>query len=327
MQRYSPAQFIELPPPLAGIPGTTQGVYGDAGNLEFVAPDPHDGFWVFWFNGDALDHRQGPPAGRWSGGLHIVTGTVVSSVNISQVVFGPYFLEAVIVEAGTASRVVWSPDQGFVRAEELIRCAEPMVSAIVGTTAALHCLVRGADGRVSHLRAGVERYPELVWHPVPSPDSTDVVAISLSPDPARPDGLLAALISSTRVTALQFTGDEWVLDGEEPTDWLSVCVVAGGDRPCYVGLTRTGVVQLGEWTPAYAWRLSEPAIPTADTVAACWSSLEGGVIEILTLHASEITHVRWHTASRTVISIEKPVLSVGWADRTTLTLQREIKLT
>lgn len=317
---------MEFPPTLVGTFGLTQGVYGDAGNLEFVAPDPHDGFWVFWFNGDSRDHRQGPPPGRWSGGLHIVTGTVVSSVSISQVVFGPHFLEAVIIEAGTASRVVWSPDRGFVRVEELTRCAKPMVSAIIGTSAALHCLVRGADGRVSHLQADVDRYPDVAWYQAASLGAPDIVAISLSPDPARPDGLLAALVSATAVIALQFTGDGWALVGEEPTNWQSVCVVAGGERPCYVGLTRTGVVQLGEWTLADAWRLSEPEIPTADTVAACWSSLEGGLIEILTLHGAVMAHSRWQTDSGTMISIEKPVQSVAWCDGTTFTLQRKINL-
>lgn len=50
-------------PPVTGSVGITQGGYGDRGNLELVAPDPDDGFWVFWFNGDALEHRSGAARG------------------------------------------------------------------------------------------------------------------------------------------------------------------------------------------------------------------------------------------------------------------------
>ena len=235
----------EALPPLSGTPGITQSVYGQRGNLELVCPDPLDGFWVFWLNADATDQKQGAAQNRWSGGLHIESGTTMSAVSIRQVRYGPNSLEAVAVECDASGResealLIWSPERGFVRSE--------------------------------------------------------------TPPPAQP------------------------LRPNAPESWNSAIAIEGLGRRFCVGRTAAGVVQLGEFSEQGDWTLSESDLGNADTLAACWSSLEEGVVEIITRTDTCLDHLRWSPHRREVIQRESPVRSLAWVDHPTPTLRRTVQL-
>lgn len=109
-------QHVREPwPPVNGTPGTTQGRYGRAGNLELVAPAVDDGLWVGWFNADPEETYQGAAVGSWSGALRFGRGMRYVSATIAQVQAGPDFLEVLAMsEAGELRRHVWTPTDGFV---------------------------------------------------------------------------------------------------------------------------------------------------------------------------------------------------------------------
>ncbi len=157
-------QLSERPlPPVTGSIGITQGAYGDRGNLELIAPDPDDGFWVFWFNGDALEHRRGAARGHWNAGLHVRTGSRLLSARISQVAFGPDFLEVVgRVESGSLQRWYWTPGDGFLPGGTVVPTAAAQPARIVASGARLMTMCVG-DAGVEVLTSGVQRYPELLW--------------------------------------------------------------------------------------------------------------------------------------------------------------------
>lgn len=176
-------QLSEHPlPPVTGSVGIAQGAYGDRGNLELVAPDPDDGFWVFWFNGDAVEHRSGAARGHWDAGLHVPTGSRLMSARISQVSFGPHFLEVVgRVETGSLHRWYWTPGHGFVAGGIIASAAGAKPARLVGSADRL-ITMRVDDAGVEVLTSGVERYPELSWHSSHVP--VDGIATSVDIDVA-----------------------------------------------------------------------------------------------------------------------------------------------
>lgn len=147
-------------PALTGSPWVTQGAYGDAGNLELVAPAADDGFWVFWFNADPVDHQQGAAVRCWSGGLHVFAGHRVQAARITQVQRGPRFLEALALSDGTLHRLYWTPEDGFVHAGP-IATGIADTSAVVEQPAGLHVDVRRTDGTFVRLVGDASAYPAV----------------------------------------------------------------------------------------------------------------------------------------------------------------------
>ena len=140
-------------PDVTGRPGTTQGRYGVAGNLELVAPAIDDGLWVGWFNADRVETFQGAAVRRWSGALRFGGGRRYVSASISQVHAGPDFLEVLATSSvGDLHRLVWTPDDGFVDHGPVARGIRS-ASRLVETPDGEH-LVAVADARGVRLLAG-----------------------------------------------------------------------------------------------------------------------------------------------------------------------------
>lgn len=164
-------------PAVAGSPGITQGRYGENGNLELVAPDVADGFWVLWCNLDTVEHHAGAPLGRWSPGLHVPTGGRVDAVRIAQVAAGPDWLECVVLTAGVAHRWHWSPAGGFEAAGVLAIGVSDIGPLHQDTDGRFSITVQPADGDTYRLAGAAGMYPVLDLRRVdgevePLPDPT-----------------------------------------------------------------------------------------------------------------------------------------------------------
>ena len=157
-------------PPVRGVPGLAQGVYGEAGNLELVVPGD-DGLWVFWFNADPVDHHQGAVRDRWSGGLNFARGRRFRAATITQMECGPNFLEVLAVQdAGETEgdqpsihRFYWTPVDGFVNGGVVATgvSVSPMLQD--GPTALF--TVTDESGRSREFGGDLTSYPSVVWQP------------------------------------------------------------------------------------------------------------------------------------------------------------------
>lgn len=202
-------------PPLAGSAGLTQGAYGDVGNLELVSPAADGGLWVFWFNADEVEHRQGAARRCWSGGLHVFAGHEVTAARISQVASGPRFLEALALTADAElHRLYWTPTEGFVHAGVL---APDVVaaSATVEAHGALHVLVVGLDATVSHLQAPLAGYPAVRW--TSRSIAPRASALALGPD------LSAVLVVDGQAHVLRYD-DRWQPARTVPGPWRDIAL-------------------------------------------------------------------------------------------------------
>lgn len=186
-----PILLREPTPPVTGSPGLTQGVYGDAGNLELLVPAREGGMWVFWWNADPEDHQQGAAQGEWSGGLHLFAGHPVGVARISQVILGPRYLEVLAVSDGQLYRLYWAPETGFVE-QGVIHADIVDVTAPVETVRGLEALAVRAEGSVLHLRGDASAYPRITWRTEPFRAAARAAAVR-----AGRDGLEAATVDTT----------------------------------------------------------------------------------------------------------------------------------
>lgn len=154
----------EMWPPVMGRPGLTQGRYGNAGNLELVAPAVDDGLWVGWFNSDSHDDRTTTRSRAWSGALRFARGRRYRTADIAQLDAGPDWLEVVALsQAGEVVRHVWSPESGFLE-QEVTQVGVRDVSGLVLDPAGMHHLaIVAEDGIVTVLSAGAAEHPR--WSP------------------------------------------------------------------------------------------------------------------------------------------------------------------
>ena len=165
-------------PDVAGTPCITQGVYGERGNLELVAPDAKDGLWVFWYNGDAKDFQLGARRGCWSGGLRFAQGFRYNGAAIVQSRHGPHWLEVVATSDDRAQRFTWRPESGFTRTDDSWRAiGSPAATEtnegvlLIATVASRDLIeVRSSDGVVKtvatdRVARGVvlSETGELIW--------------------------------------------------------------------------------------------------------------------------------------------------------------------
>jgi hypothetical protein len=185
-------------PPAHGIPGLTQGAYGDAGNLELVVPGI-DGLWVYWFNADPVDRRHGAVRGHWSGGLNIARGMRFSAANITQMSAGPLFLEVLALQmGGQVRRMYWTPSDGFVDAGVIATGAKAVTPVIQGTDHARFSSTQ-TDGTVSIFSAPISKYPKLMWIPL---QDRDAAGLPDSPTKTAASAIPASDAAATASTSL-----------------------------------------------------------------------------------------------------------------------------
>ena len=274
------AQLIDRPlPPVSGSSGLTQGRYGDRGNLELVAPDLHDGFWVFWFNGDAVQHRHDVLHGSWSAGLHVPTGgRRLLSVRITQVPFGPDYLEVIGRLATTGlHRWYWTPADGFVDGGAVAPAssAEPARMTLLRGAPAILC-VRGE--RVEQVVASVRDYPALSWRADDVLPTLGIGAAVTSADwDASGDQVVALVVTDGRGQLLRHGADgAWTPAGALPGSWLSAQIHLLGDGSAVVtgqnsaGQVTIGAISLRDPTVTSGWYRSRAPV---DDVQACLSTL------------------------------------------------------
>lgn len=315
-----------------GVAGLTQSSYGKNGNLEFVCPDTDDGFWVFWFNGDNEDLEQGAAPGQWSGGLHIVSGTRMSSVNITQVPLGPNYLEVVSVERQTASRLVWSPERGFVRMEGPLEFPPSLSSGVIATRTHLNLLVCDSESVVTHRVASPATYPsaawgtEGTWSTPESQNDGPLRALDLATLSGNTGELWAALAYEGILRTFHYRNSRWETGPTAVVRWASVHVLTHDRQVHYLGLTVLGRIQIGIFSSAGKFVVTEPNIAPADSVTACWSTLAGGAIEIIARRAGAVAHSRWKVETQKLLSVETVMTSHAWADGDQVSLQRRVSL-
>ena len=258
----TPSIRIAELPALTGSPGLAQGAYGDVGNLELIAPAADGGLWVFWFNADEIEHRQGAVRGCWSGGLHEFADHDVAAARISQVVAGPRYLEAVaLTTGGSLHRLYWTPTDGFVDAG-VVAAHIAAASAVVEAGDALHLLAVTTAGTVVHLRGSLEEYPAVRW--TSREVTTGASAVSLGPD------LTAVLLVDGVARVLRYD------DG-----WRHVRTVAGRWRDvALAGDVVLGVDSTGRFAGV-----------EASAIAAAPTTLDGGRIDVVVSVVDGIVHM------------------------------------
>ncbi len=314
----APSLVEENIPPVAGSLGIAQGRYGEFGNLELVAADPSNGFWVFWFNGDAVDNHVGAAVGSWSGGLQVPTANAVDAVRISQVRFGPDFLEVVTRSGTSLRRWYWSPTHGFIDTGGLATVAPVDPAAMIAAGARLHTLVAGSDGGVFHLRSETTSYPLASFSlageiPVSgSVHSVDICAM----DPNTED-LGAAIVAGSSLTMHSFHQGRWVREASPTGRWRSATVQVGpGGDLLVVGTSTAGKLAwaTAAGQPGHRWRQRESSID-ADAATAALSSLAGGTLEVVWRKGPTIRHARVDPVELAHIPLlEGPVIvSQVWA--------------
>jgi hypothetical protein len=323
LESASALRTAELPA-LVGRPGLAQGVYGDVGNLELVAPAADRGFWVFWFNADEIEHRQGAAVGEWSGGLHVDTGGALNAAHISQVAAGPGFLEVLAVATGGAlQRLHWTPADGFVDDGALardVRCTSAMVETRDG---ALHALAVDAGGRLLHLHATAVGYPQVDWRQkvVAALDRRaggDATAVSLICDGG--DGLIGSVLAAGRVHVLRCRrapGDEpaWRADGEVSAalGWRDAVLVDAPAGPAVVGVDPAGQLCAtpiaGTDSPVVL--LPAPSAPGQMLTAAA-TSLDGGRIDAVLSADNALWHAHGRLDGGSPWTPAMPVRSHVW---------------
>lgn len=311
-------QLSEHPlPPVTGSVSITQGAYGDRGNLELVAPHPDDGFWVFWFNGDALEHRAGAARGHWNSGLHVPTGSRLQSARISQVPFGPNFLEVVgRVESGSLHRWYWTPSDGFLAGGTVAATAGAGLARLVASPDRLTTMHVAAAG-VEVLRSGVERYPALSWHASQVPVHGAATSVDL--DVAQPDGgqsvpALGLVVVGSRAHLLRpVRATGWQVGTALPGEWRTAQIhVLDRAAAVLTGLDIDGRPVVAAVTLDRAG--SKPGCPDAslsdtfiradgpvDDIAACLSTLPANLaaqepartLEVVTRTGTELHHLRF----------------------------------
>lgn len=267
--------------------GLTQGSYGQHGNLELVVPDPVDGFRVHWFNGDD-EPAAGVSPREWSGGLHVPTGERLDAVRISQVPYGPDFLEVVGRSAGWLRRWYWTPADGFVGGGTVaeVRSSDP--APVVAADGGLHTVVATSDGEVVHVASDVVAYPEVRWT---SADvvcaGDDVHGLDLCVDPG--GRLVASVARADRVETYRLA-DSWSRTAELPGHWrgASTALTPAGE-PHLVAVDAAGTATLLRPTGTRPPRQLHDA---ADAAAVSWSTLDGGRLEVVLYAGNDRRHLR-----------------------------------
>jgi len=293
-------------PPVTGRPGLTQGRYGDRGNLELVAPAVDGGMWVLWFNADETEHRSGAAVGEWSGALHFGDAGTVRQAVVTQVAHGPDFLEVIALGDGRAARWFWTPADGFVDGGQLPGevCA---VSAVAATPSALHVVAAHAHRELGHAVATLDRYPHVRWRTRMLGRRGDELSLA-----ADGDQLQLAVRDGAALAVLRRHGGEWRTDAPPPGEWGSLAPTSG-TVDVVVGTDLAGRVQLavreGE-------RWSDTALPwpglAVDAVAAAWTTLHGGRLDVVVRVGDELRH-GWHPTRDTGHwAAPRPVRSRVW---------------
>ena len=205
-------------PPLAGSASVCQGVYGEVGNLELVAPDPEDGIWVFWNNTSRVDVPAGPQSGQWSGGLRFMQGNRFEAVVVLQSVRGPAFLELVARSGPVVHRIVWSPE-GFAGHGPIASnaCGDPSLLEL--PEGQLHALVP-TDAEIMHLVAKPSSYPLLTWKRLPGVSVPAAASVAVSYG-AGGGGVWAVARSGLSGTISRWNGS-WGRPLELPGRWASM---------------------------------------------------------------------------------------------------------
>lgn len=279
-------------PPVTGSPGLTQGRYGAAGNLELVIPAVDDGLWVFWFNADPVDARSGAAAGEWSTGLHFGAGAPVADARISQMDAGPNYLE-VLARSGTqVRRHVWTPSDGFVDRGNLpvrVTADVTAVSAVVEVGTAVHVLAGTADGRLVHLSAGLDSYPDLDWHCAAMRAIDDPVE---AVDLRRTTDGLRAVVCAGGVGAIWAPGDRWAVTDALAGRWHAASLLPVG----VVGLGADSELQLavavsGRSGEGYAAPVALCPGRTWAAAGAAQTSLDGGRTDVVAVADGQLWHL------------------------------------
>jgi hypothetical protein len=317
------------PPPVSGSPGLAQGVYGDAGNLELLAPAADHGMWVFWWNADPVDHRQGAAQGEWSGGLHLFPRHHVSAARITQVSRGPDFLEVLAVTAGALHRLHWSPQAGFVE-DGVVLDGIADVSAPIETPEGFEALAARADGDVLHLRGDASDYPRVAWRTEPFVAPARAVAL-------RRGGAGVDAAAINRHGRLR----SWSR-APGAADWTDAVEISGGWQDVALpSLSATRPVR--SWLPVLARDLTGVLAVMGDggaahralhewgpvdAFAAAATAIDGGRIDVVLRRGTELHHGHLTRAVDGTLCVApaRPLISTLWTSDETVAVHRRAAL-
>ena len=291
-------QLLSQPlPAISGRPGLTQGVYGDRGNFELVAPAEGGGIWVFWFNADLVDRRSGPPPGSWSGGLHFAGTRRVRTVAITQVPQGPDFLEIMALSDAGAERYYWTPADGFIDAGILIPYARAVSALTVDADGSSFRLAAVSPaGEALRLTAQTTSYPHLDWLIEPAGNASEAVVLDVG------DGSMGTLVADHVSTPA----------GAVPGFWSTVNGVSGAEEHL-VGIDARGRVvfsQLG----LSGWCEQRRPWPSlrVDAVAAARTNLDGGRIDVIVRRGTALYH-GWLNCDHDAVRAPQRIYARAWA--------------
>ncbi|ALE04812.1 hypothetical protein AL755_03795 (plasmid) [Arthrobacter sp. ERGS1:01] len=281
---------------------------------------------MFWFNGDDSEHHAGAKRGHWSGGLHIPTPEKVDAVRISQVPFGPDFLEVLTRSGGTLHRWYWTPEQGFLDGGHLGQGTMTDPAPLVHTEDALHTVVCSRNGTITHLASEVTRYPELSWRPLAALDTADnVTSLDLAPDPDEPGALVAAVVAGGRLRLYQYDGRAWRGLGGPGGQWHTAKVIVRDGAIHLVGLEASRAVRMLTTVDGGLTWTGGPVLPDGrcESASAAWSSLSGGCIEIITRSGTQLRHHRWNPVDGSLAQVvPDPICSTVWLQSTDTPVHR-----
>lgn len=284
-------------PSVCGRPGLTQGVYGDRGNLELVAPAEDGGIWVFWFNADAIDRRSGPLPGSWSGGLHFAGVRPVRAVAITQVSQGPDFLEVIVLSDAGAERYYWTPAAGFIDAGILIPYARAVSALAVNADGSSFRLAAVSPaGEALRLTAQTASYPHLDWLIEPAGNASEAVVLDVG------HGSLGMLVAGHVSTPA----------GAVPGFWSTVNGVSGAEGHL-VGIDARGCVVFSQ-RGSSGWCEQRQPWPDlrVDAVAAARTNLDGGRIDVIVRRGAALYH-GWLSCDHDAVRAPRRIYARAWA--------------
>lgn len=256
-------------------------------------------------------------------GLHVHTGSRWVSARISQVAFGPNFLEVVgLAESGSLQRWYWTPGDGFLAGGTIASTAGGMPARIVACADRLTTM-RLADAGIEVLTSDTERYPALHWRSRRVPvdgaaTSLDLVVaaptVSLQPAAAQFPHSSGLVVLDGRAHLLEpVDAMGWQLGPALPGEWRtaqihfvdrSAAVLTGLDID---GNPLIGAVDLVHAGSTHSWSDTSLAVPftalagPADDIAACLSTLPANLaapqpartVEVVLRTGTELRHLRF----------------------------------
>lgn len=244
------------------------------------------------------------------------TGEHVAAVRVTQVPFGPDNLELLTRSGDRLCRWYWTAEQGFVGGGRVARGAAAGPTPIVAVGAALHTIVPEPSEQVVHYASTVTEYPSLSWERVAAFGATrHVTAVDFALDPSGTcAGLIAATVDTDQLVLRVFDEGAWRVQAAVAGQWRSVRLVVAptGDRHVFL-LSEAGDVT---WVPAPAeggWPEPRRLGIRCDSLAAAWSGIDGGRMDMVTRHATALRHHTW-VLPATFHPTQFDVMSAVWLD-------------